>query len=370
MDPGALHQFHNARNEHVPSVADSIHFHFLATDIMIHQHRFVRVHFHGVAQVFRHLFFIRHDGHGPPAQHKARPHQHRIADFLCRPDTILHVRDRPTLRLGNLQGRKQFFKAIPVLRPVDRFTVCPDNSDAPLMQRHGKVHRRLAAQCHDDALRLLQVQDVHDILRTERFKIKLIGTGIVRGNRFRVVVDYNGLIPGLPDRIDCMNRGVIKLHSLADPDGAGAKHNDLLPVGNHRFVFLFVCGIEIRNIACEFGSAGIDHFIYRHNAGGFPQAENILFTHTPEPADLPVGKAVLFGFPKHVRIFRPGCQRLFSFRNVSDLSQEEAVNLCCLRDRLNPAAEPEQFCDRENPVIRTVADIGQQVLFSPAVKLF
>ena len=47
VDAGALHQLHNAGDEHIPAIADGVHLDLLADDVFIHQHRLIHVHLHG-----------------------------------------------------------------------------------------------------------------------------------------------------------------------------------------------------------------------------------------------------------------------------------------------------------------------------------
>ena len=77
---------------------------------------------------------------------------------------------------------------------------------------------------------MLKQDDIHHILCAKRLKIKLIGAGIVRGDRLGIIIDNDRLIPGLLYGLHRMNGGIVKLDPLADPDGACAEHDDLAPV--------------------------------------------------------------------------------------------------------------------------------------------
>ena len=44
MSSSPLHQLHNAGNKHVRPIADRVHFHFLANNILVHQYRLGLVH--------------------------------------------------------------------------------------------------------------------------------------------------------------------------------------------------------------------------------------------------------------------------------------------------------------------------------------
>ena len=60
-----------------------------------------------------------------------------------------------------------------------------------------------------------------------------------------------------------MDRGVIKFHTLADADRAGAQHQNRRLVGDDAFVFLLVGGIEVRDVGAELPGTGVDHLVDR-----------------------------------------------------------------------------------------------------------
>src|SRR5699024_8849599 len=93
VDAGALHQLHDAGDEHVGAVTDGVHLHLLADDVLIHQHGLVGVHLHGGFQVAAEHLFVGHDLHGPAAQNEAGPHQNGVADLRGGPDAVLHAGD-------------------------------------------------------------------------------------------------------------------------------------------------------------------------------------------------------------------------------------------------------------------------------------
>ena len=61
-------------------------------------------------------------------------------------------------------------------------------------------------------------------------KYKPVGGIKVGGYRFGIVVDDDGIIPRLFQRPDAVYRAIVKLHALADADGAAAQHH-------HGFLF-------------------------------------------------------------------------------------------------------------------------------------
>ena len=146
MDAGALHQLHDAGHEHVPAVADGVHLDLLALDVVVHQHGLVGVDLDGLPEVAAQLLLVGHDLHGPPAQHEAGAHQHRIADPGGGGDALLDVGHGPALGLGDAQLHEYLLEAVAVLGPLDGGAVGADQLHAPLHQRLGQVDGGLAAQ--------------------------------------------------------------------------------------------------------------------------------------------------------------------------------------------------------------------------------
>jgi hypothetical protein len=78
--------FEHAGHHHVGAVADRVDVDFRGvTQVAVDQHRAVTRHLHRSGDIMLQLRRAVDDLHRPPAQHIARPQQHRIADPLPRP---------------------------------------------------------------------------------------------------------------------------------------------------------------------------------------------------------------------------------------------------------------------------------------------
>ena len=110
MYTGAFHKLHNSRNKYILSVANGIHFHFLATDIFIHQNWFVHIDFNGIFQIMPHVFFLCHDFHGPAPKNEAGAHKNGVTDFLCGLYAVFNICYGLSLGLWNIKGKQKLFK--------------------------------------------------------------------------------------------------------------------------------------------------------------------------------------------------------------------------------------------------------------------
>ena len=193
-------------------------------------------------------FLIGDDLHRPSAQNEAWPYQDRITDFLCGAHAFLDIRHGCSRRLRDAQVGKDLFKVFPVFRPFNRRAVRPDQPDTQHVQRLCKVDGGLTAQACDYSLRLFKVDDLHHVFGCQRLKIKLVCSGVVGRNRFRVVIDDDRFVSVPPDCLHCVNRGIVKFDSLPDSDRSCPKHNDLLFPREDALVYPGIGGIQIGNV--------------------------------------------------------------------------------------------------------------------------
>ena len=97
------------------------------------------------------------------------------------------------------------------------------------MQECGQFDGSLPAEGDHNTDRMFHIDDIQNIFRTERFKIQPVCRIKIRRNRFRIIVHNDDIIPKFPQRPDTVNRGIVKLNSLSDPDRSGSKHHDDIP---------------------------------------------------------------------------------------------------------------------------------------------
>ena len=301
VNAGALHQFHDAGDEHVPAVADGVNLHFPTLNVFVHQNGLVLVDFHGAFQVAAQLALVRHDLHGAAAQHEAGTHQHGVADLVCRRETVLDFGDGSALGLGDVQLLQELFKGVPVFGSVDGLAAGADDLHAPVMEGLGQVDGGLTAQRRDHAVGLFKVDDVHHILGGQRLEVQLVGGGVVGGDGLGVIVDDDGLVARLFDGHDGVDGGVVKLHALTDADGACAQHHDLLFVRQPGDVPAGVGGVEVGDICA--GVAGVHHAESREHIVFSAEIGHVRLGAFPEPAHIFIAEAHLLGVQKGFRLF-------------------------------------------------------------------
>src|SRR5690606_35623659 len=104
-------------------------------------------------------------------------------------DSLVNISGCPTLGLGNAYRAQQLGEQLAVLGEVYVLNSCAQHTDFCLLEWSGEVYWSLAAKLDYDAIRLLFVDDVQDVLNRERFEVQAV-TGVnIRAHRLRDVVD-------------------------------------------------------------------------------------------------------------------------------------------------------------------------------------
>ena len=313
VDARALHMLHNAGNEDVLPVADSVHLNLHAGQVLVNQHRVVLLVGEDDGHVLLNVLVAIGDNHVLPAQHIAGPHQHRIAQVPSGGKGLLRGHDGValgTLDAGTLQ---QLVEPLPVLGHIDGVGGGAQDGDVVGRQGLGELDGRLAAESHHHADGLLDVDDVQHVLGGQGLKVQPVAGVKVGGHGFRVVVDDDHLIPQLPQGHDTVDAGVVELNALADADGAGAQHDHrlLLPVFPDKLQGLVLAagflrvvgGVEIGGVGGELPGAGVHHLkgglaLKLHLAAGQPGNGGIGIAQLLAPGvqllgQLPLGKLPL-----------------------------------------------------------------------------
>ena len=175
VNAGSFDMFHDARDIDIFTVGDRVDFQFPAKNVPVNQDRGIMADFlDRSCHIDPQFFFIMDNFHGPATQHITRSDQYRIADFTGNLRCPFHRDRRCTFRLRNLQFIQHRFELMPVFRRVDVFKAGAEDPDTMTDQAVCQVDSCLAAELDNDAERLFQIDDMHDIFCRQRLKIKLI----------------------------------------------------------------------------------------------------------------------------------------------------------------------------------------------------
>ena len=175
--------------------------------------------------------FVVDHAHGAAAQHVAGPHHDRVADIGGHGAGGLEVARVARTRRRDVQARQQAPAAGAVLGAVDRLDPGAQQRDAGRVQVARQVQRRLPAERDDDAVGVLDLDDVHHLFEPQRLEVQAIGQVVVGADGLGVAVDQDGLDAFGPQRLHGVAAAGVELDALTDAVGAAAQHDHLAPVG-------------------------------------------------------------------------------------------------------------------------------------------
>ena len=92
------------------------------------------------------------------------------------------------------------------------------------MEPPRQAQGRLAPVLHDDPLGPLQLHDVQDVFQGDGLEVELVRGVVVRGDRLRVAVEKERLVPQLPQGEGRLHAAVVKLNPLADAVGPASQN--------------------------------------------------------------------------------------------------------------------------------------------------
>ena len=192
-----------------------------------------------------------------------RTQQNGIAELLRGFKRFFERVDRESRRTRNAESAEQPVELFPVLCNVDTACGGPENLYAMPVEEGGQLYSRLTAERDNNAYRVFRVDNVHNILGSERLKVESVGGVVVGGNGFGIVIHYNDIVSHLFEGVDAVDGGVVEFYALSYSYGTRAEYeNDgLARTGERaRFAFAFEGRIEIRRLRVKFRAAGVDHF--------------------------------------------------------------------------------------------------------------
>ena len=356
MHPGSLDVTHDAGNEHIGAVTDGVHLALDALKISVDEHGPVRAGMYGLGHVGTQLVGAVDDGHGPTTDDVGRAHQHRESEILGNGQGLLGRTSRATGSLWNVQFGQQRLESLPVLGPVQVRQLGAEDSHPVCRQRGSEVDGRLTAELDDDSLRLLQIDDVQDVLDGERLEVQLVGDGEVGGDRLRVRVHDDGLVASSLDRLDAVDGGVVELDALPDADRAGSQYEDAGTIAARRLVLLLVAGVEVRGLRLELTGAGVHHLVDRDESVVVASLANLIGGALPGPRDGRIGESVALGGAQQVDVARIGGQGILELDDVGEFVEEEEVDAGEFVQLANGAAATQGLGKAEQSIVPSCGD--------------
>ena len=166
-----------------------------------------------------------------------------------------------------VEHRREF---VAVFGAVDVDGRSAEHGNALPIEFHRQIVGNLTADRHDDASRLLQINDVEHALQGQFVEIEAVAHIVVSRDGFGVVIDHNRLVAQLPRRVDGVHRTPVELDARTDAIGARTEYDDgffIMIIRNVvRSPRVFVREIQIIRQFGMLGSDGRNALHRRHNA--------------------------------------------------------------------------------------------------------
>ena len=270
----ALDVFHDAGDEYVLPVADGVDFHLGTHQIFVDEDVGVRIGGQNHVHVFADVSVGERNDHVLPAENVAWPHEHGIAELVCRFERLLFRQYGAACRTADAERFKQRIEAAPVLREIDPVRLRAEDWNTRGGERLCQLDGRLSAEGDDNAYGLFQFHNAQCVLRGERVKVETVGGVEIGGDGFRVVVGDGYLISRAFECHHAVDGGIVELDALPDADRARAEDKDHRLAGGaaadkrQRFVLFAGRGVKVRCFRLEFRAAGIDHLARGGQRGG------------------------------------------------------------------------------------------------------
>ena len=145
-------------------------------------------------------------------------------------DSFLFAGRGAIRRRRNLQIVEQLAEELAIFGEIDVLRIGADDRHTEALQRQRQIQRRLSAELHDDAGRLLGVDDVHHFFERERLEVEAVAGVVVGRDRLGIAVDHDRLDAELLQRERRVAAAVVELDALPDAVRTAAEDHDLLAI--------------------------------------------------------------------------------------------------------------------------------------------
>ena len=278
-----LDVLHDAGDEHVLSVADGIHFNFLATHILVYEHRVIYAVGSDYLHVLSDVIVGVGDYHVLPAQHIGGAHKHGIVEGTGGGKGFGGVHDRVSRRTGYTALVQQLVKALPVLCRIYAVRRGAQDVHAHIREKTCQLYGCLSAELHHHTPGLFGLDKVFHILWGQGVKVEPVPCVKVGGYGLRVVVADHSLISHFLESPHTVYGAVVKFYPLSYADRAGAEYQYTLlacvVLGYEllRFIFLIIGGVEVGGLCRKFSGAGIHQLVHGTAVNGTFLAAYLLY---------------------------------------------------------------------------------------------
>ena len=183
------------------------------------------------------LFAVVGDAAAGAAEGERRPQDRGITDGLDEIERFVQASHVAASGDVETRGLHRFFEPLTNFGELDRFDARADETNAEFFENarsfelDREVQPRLPAHGGEDRIRLLLLEDGHDVIERQRLDVGRVGELEVGHDRGRVRVDQDDAHALFPQDLDRLRAGVVELGRLADHDRSRAEDENTFNVG-------------------------------------------------------------------------------------------------------------------------------------------
>ena len=295
---------------------------------------------------------------------------------------VFHRRQRAPLGLVYTDAVEHGRELVAVFGIVDALGRGAEDTDLLRVETQGQVVRYLTAGRDDDAVRVLQVEDVHDTLEGELVEVEAVAHVVVGGHGLGVVVNHHTAVALLADGVQGLHAAPVELYAGADAVGARTEDDDAAVVAQimHIVGRAAIGQVQVVGLRRIFGGQRVYLLHHGHDAALLAvaaQGDDGVFHlafHADGAGHLEVREALTLGptqqvvrqVGKQLVVACPLVQFIRGAHDVHQLLQEPAIYLGQLVYLVYGVAGTEGFRDDENTFIGRLAqglvDVGDDQL--------
>ena len=167
---------HDTRDKNILAVTDSVYLKLSTHKILVYKHRVLYSLVENDSHVFLDIIIVECDYHVLSAENVRRSHKNRIVYLVCNFKSLVTSHDSEALRSLYFQLFKQLVKSLSVLSSVDSVRRSTQNVYTMFSHMLCELDSSLSAERHNNADRLLNSDDVHNVLVGKRLEIKSVSS--------------------------------------------------------------------------------------------------------------------------------------------------------------------------------------------------
>ena len=158
--------------------------------------------------------------HCSTTQYIRRAHQHWEAYPIDKIVNVFHTCQRTPFWLVDTIFREHLWEFRTILCSINILCLCTQNRNLLFIEVHRQVIGNLSACRDDNAMRILQFNDIHHPFESQLVEIQAVTHIIIGRNRFRIIVDHHRAIALLSNGVQRLHTTPVELHRRTDTVGS------------------------------------------------------------------------------------------------------------------------------------------------------